>query len=110
MWAFRSRSRFGPNPSVKSSIKIINIEPSKTHADRFWWFTDHVDPLRPGYLDDLHKDFDAGAGGVKLLPWFHGVLPDHPGLIRVFELCSKLHKPVDLGFLLVVLSSQSALR
>jgi membrane dipeptidase len=74
--------------------KQYQVNAWKAHKDRFWWFTDHVDPHRPGYLDDLEKDFETGAAGVKLLPWFHGLLADHPGFLRVYELCRKRHKPI----------------
>src|SRR5262249_28545418 len=56
----------------------------------------HVDPSRDRYLEDLGKDFEAGAAGVKLLPLFHGYLADHPGFIKVYELCEKHKKPVIL--------------
>jgi membrane dipeptidase len=74
--------------------KQYQVDAWKAHKDKFWWFTDHIDPTRTGYLDDLLADFEAGASGIKLLPWFHGLLPDHPGFLKVFELCAKHKKPV----------------
>src|SRR5262249_44409083 len=87
---------FDPNAVKRVISKQYQVESWKAHRDRFWWFTDHVDPNRPGYLDDLEKDFETGASGVKLLPWFHGYLADHPGFLRVYELCQKRRKPIIL--------------
>jgi predicted TIM-barrel fold metal-dependent hydrolase len=70
------------------------------HPDLFWWFPDHVDPLRETYLEDLQKNFEEGATGIKLLPVFHGYFPDHPGFLPVYEMCRKHKKPIvlDLSF------------
>jgi membrane dipeptidase len=86
----------GVDPAAIQDVvnKEYQVDAWKAHKDRFWWFTDHIDPARPGYLDDLRRDFDTGAAGVKLLPWFHGFLADHPGFLRVFELCRERCKPI----------------
>ena len=76
--------------------KAYMFEAFKKHPERFWWFPDHVDPSRNGFLDDMLKDFENGASGIKLLPIFHGALPDHPGFIKAFELCRKHRKSVIL--------------
>jgi len=68
----------------------------RAHRDRLFWFTDHVDPNRPGYLDDLKADLDAGAVGVKLLPVFMGMLPDNPGFRPVYALCRERGLPIIL--------------
>ncbi len=68
----------------------------RAHRDRLFWFTDSVDPNRPGYLDDLKADLDAGAVGVKLLPVFMGMLPDNPGFRPVYELCRERNVPIIL--------------
>jgi membrane dipeptidase len=88
----------GFRPAALKNVisKEYQVASWKAHKDRFWWFTDHIDPNRKGYLKDLEKDFDTGAAGIKLLPWFHGLLPDHPGFIKVFEVCRKYKKPVIL--------------
>jgi membrane dipeptidase len=90
--------RRGFDPAAIKNVvsKQYQVEAWKKHPDRFWWFTDHIDPTRPSYLDDLDRDFDLGAAGIKMLPWFHGVLPDHPAYLRVYELCRKRRKPVIL--------------
>jgi membrane dipeptidase len=74
--------------------KQYQVAAWKAHKNKFWWFTDHIDPNRKGFLDDLLRDFETGAAGIKLLPWFHGLLPDHAGFIEVFEQCGKHKKPV----------------
>ncbi|MCH8188334.1 MAG: amidohydrolase family protein [Proteobacteria bacterium] len=45
-------------------------------------------------LEDLDKDFELGADGVKILSNFHGFLPDNPGFMPVYEMCRKYNKPV----------------
>lgn len=83
--------------AIKNVVsKRYQVEVWKKCPDRFWWFTDHIDPTRPSCLDDLQRDFEMGASGIKMLPWFHGVLPDHPTYLRVYELCRKHRKPVIL--------------
>ncbi|HZW35093.1 MAG TPA: membrane dipeptidase [Isosphaeraceae bacterium] len=80
--------------------KDYQVATWKRYPDLFDWFPDHIDPSRPGYLDDLRRDLEAGASGIKLLPVFHGFWPDHPGFLPVYELCRKLKKPVivDLSY------------
>lgn len=72
------------------------LETWRAHRDRLFWFTDSVDPNRPGYLDDLKADLDQGAAGVKLLPVFVGMLPDNPGFRPVYELCRERGLPIIL--------------
>jgi predicted TIM-barrel fold metal-dependent hydrolase len=84
-----------------ASVRLVyNTQYQKTalikHPDLFWWFPDHIDPLRETYLEDLQRNFEEGAAGIKLLPVFHGFLPDHPGFIPVYEMCRKYKKPVIL--------------
>ncbi len=88
----------GFKPEVLADVisKAYQVKAFQAHRKRFWWFTDHLDPMRKGFLDDLATDFEAGASGVKMLPWFHGVLPDHAAYLRVYELCRKHKKPVIL--------------
>ncbi|MDD2764620.1 MAG: amidohydrolase family protein, partial [Opitutaceae bacterium] len=78
-----------PVGSLPLYSKEYMVDAWKAHRDRFYWFTDHVDPSRKGYLDDLQRDLEMGAEGVKLLPAFHGFLPDNPGFTPVYELCRK---------------------
>jgi predicted TIM-barrel fold metal-dependent hydrolase len=52
--------------------------------------------VRETYLEDLQRNFEQGATGVKLLPVFHGYFPDHPGFIPVYEMCRKYKKPIVL--------------
>jgi membrane dipeptidase len=68
----------------------------KRHPDLFYWFPDHNDPLRETDLEDLERNFEAGATGIKLLPVFHGFFPDHPGYMELYEVCRKWNKPVVL--------------
>jgi membrane dipeptidase len=76
--------------------KEYQVKAWRAHKKRFWWFTDHIDPMRKTYREDLLRDFEAGASGIKMLPWFHGVLPVNPGYIPIYELCQKHKKPVIL--------------
>jgi len=72
------------------------LETWRAHRDRLYWFTDSVDPNRPGYLDDLKADLDSGAVGVKLMPVFVGMLPDNSGFRPVYELCRERGLPIIL--------------
>lgn len=72
------------------------VQAWKENRERFWWFPDSISPLRESYLDDLQKDFYEGASGIKLLPIFHGFLPDHPGWRPVYDLCHLHRKPIIL--------------
>jgi membrane dipeptidase len=93
--AVQIRQRGVKPETIKDVVsKQYQVDCWKAHKDKFWWFTDHIDPTRPSYLDDLLADFETGASGIKLLPWFHGLLPDHPGFLKVYELCRKHKKPI----------------
>jgi predicted TIM-barrel fold metal-dependent hydrolase len=70
----------------------------QAHKDRFWYFPDGVDPMHEDYLKDLEHNFDLGASGVKLLPMFHGLLPDNRAWLPVYELCQKRGKPVIIDW------------
>ncbi len=95
--AVQIRQRGVKPESLRDVIsKRYQFQAFRAHPKRFYWFTDHIDPLRKSYLDDLRRDFDDGASGIKMLPWFHGVLPDHAYYRRVYELCRKRRKPVIL--------------
>jgi membrane dipeptidase len=80
--------------------KDYQVATWRRHPDLFYWFTDHIDPARRGYLEDLQHDLEMGASGIKLLSVFHGYWPDHPGFLPVYELCRKHKKPViiDLSY------------
>jgi len=90
--------RRGQDPVLFKAVanKQYQFRSWTKYKDRFWWFTDHVSPIRETYLEDLVRDLDAGASGVKLLPIFHGLLADHPGWLPVYEICRKRRKPVVL--------------
>jgi len=95
--AVQIRKRGVDPDKIKTVVsKEYQVAAFKKFPERFWWFTDHLDPLRPSCLDDLKRDFDEGASGIKMLPWFHGVLPDHPTYVRVLESCRRHKKPVIL--------------
>src|SRR6185295_17935085 len=72
----------------------------KKHPDLFWWFPEHIDPVRETYLEDLQKNFEDGAAGIKMMTVFHGYFPDHPGFLPVYEMCRKYKKPIimDLSY------------
>ena len=93
--AFEIRSR-GQSPAIL--LPVINREYQiaswKAHQDRFWWFPGHVNPLHERLTDEIGKWFDMGASGLKLLPLFHGLLPDHPSFRPVYELCRQRKKPI----------------
>ena len=76
--------------------KEYHVQSWEAHKDRFWWFTDGVNPVHEDYLEVLERDFERGASGVKLMPILHGLLPDHPAWHPVYELCRKHRKPVIL--------------
>lgn len=94
----------GGGRSPLRAVPVINrqyqINAWKAHKERFWWFPDHVDPLRETMMEDLEGYLDMGASGFKLLPLFHGFLPDNPGFRPVYELCRRRKKPmiVDLSW------------
>ena len=66
--------------------------------DRFIWFTDHINPDRPGYLDRIREDLDAGAVGLKLFPAYTGHWPSDPGLCKVYELCAERDVPIIMAW------------
>lgn len=68
----------------------------KAHKDRFWFFPGYVNPVHEDLIEDLERFLDQGAAGLKLLPLFHGILPDHPGFRPVYELCKRRNKPIIL--------------
>lgn len=76
----------------------------RAHQDRFWWFPDSISPIREGYARELARNFERGAGGIKLLLPFHGLLPDHPAWRPVYDLCRKHRKPIiwEDGYFLYV--------
>lgn len=96
---------------VAAQLRLYKIDPAaarlvyntsyqkrawKKHPELFYWFCDHIDPTRESYLEDLERDFDEGAAGIKMLPIFHGYFPDHPGYVPVYEMCRKRKKPIIL--------------
>jgi len=85
-----------PRQSFPFCSEEYKLQTWRAHRELFCWFTDHVDPSRAGYLDDLQRDLEMGADGVKLMPALHGFLPDNPGFLPVYALCRKLNKPVIL--------------
>ena len=66
--------------------------------DRFIWFTDHINPDRPGYLDRIREDLDAGAVGLKIFPAYTGHWPSDPGLRKVYELCAERDVPIIMAW------------
>ncbi len=86
--------RVDPDISAPVYAREYAIKTWQDNRHMFYWFPDHVDPSRPGYLEDLRKDFELGADGVKILSNFHGFLPDNPGFMPVYEMCHKYNKPV----------------
>src|SRR5262249_40052637 len=48
----------GIKPDLLRAVvsKEYQVAAWKAHRDRFWWFTDHLDPMRPMYLEDLERD------------------------------------------------------
>ena len=86
----------GQNPVELTEVanKQYQYSSWKAHQDRFWWFPDHINPLHEGYLETLEQDFQRGASGIKMLPVFHGLLPDHKSWLPVYELCRKHRKPI----------------
>jgi predicted TIM-barrel fold metal-dependent hydrolase len=92
-----SKFRFdGGDPIAQKRIYNLKYQLDfwRAHKDRFWWFTGSVNPLREGYLERVDRDLEAGASGVKLLPIFFGLFPDHHGWMPVYDLCRKRRKPI----------------
>jgi len=83
-----------PERSAPVYSKAYMVTAWQRHRDLFYWFPDHVDPSRGGYLQALERDLGKGASGVKILSAFHGFLPDNPGFMPVYELCRRYRKPV----------------
>jgi predicted TIM-barrel fold metal-dependent hydrolase len=81
-------------------LPVINrkyqVESWKAHKDRFWWFYGHGNPLHEDVDEDLKRAFEMGCSGLKGLPLFHGLLPDHPGFQPLYDLCQKHKKPIIL--------------
>lgn len=90
--------RRGQSPVVL--VPVVNrkyqMESWQAHKDRFYWFHGHGNPIHENLVEDLERAFDMGCSGVKGLPLFHGLLPDHPGFRPVYELCRKRKKPFIL--------------
>lgn len=90
--------------SPLKAVPVINrryqIESWKAHKDRFYWFPNHIDPMNENLIEDLESYVDMGASGFKLLPLFHGFLPDNPGFLPVYDLCRRRKKPmiIDLSW------------
>lgn len=70
------------------------------HRDRFFWFSDSVDPRVPGYVERAEQDLDRGASGLKLLPLFVHTDMGDPRWRPIFELLQKKNKPciIDLSW------------
>jgi predicted TIM-barrel fold metal-dependent hydrolase len=83
-----------PVELIEVANKKYQYSSWKAHRDRFWWFPDHINPLHENFLDELKKDFNNGAAGIKMLPIFHGLLPDHRSWMPVYDLCQKMKKPI----------------
>ena len=43
--------------------KEYHVQSWEAHKDRFWWFTDGVNPVHEDYLEVLERDFERGASG-----------------------------------------------
>lgn len=88
----------GHSPAIV--LPVINREYQvnswKAHKDRFWWFYGHGNPIHENLVEDLDRAFTIGCAGVKGLPLFHGLLPDHSGFRPVYDLCKKRRKPIIL--------------
>jgi predicted TIM-barrel fold metal-dependent hydrolase len=70
------------------------------YPDRFWWFSDSIDPRVPGYVERAAQDLDRGATGLKLLPSFVDTPIDDPGWQPIFALLRDRRKPciIDLSY------------
>ena len=70
------------------------------HPDRFFWFSDSIDPRVPGYVERAEQDLDRGASGLKLLPLFVDTEMGDPRWRSIFELLRKTGKPciIDLSW------------
>lgn len=77
--------------------KEYYIEAVRKYPSRFLWFTDHIHPDQPGYLDRLRADFDEGAVGAKVFPYYP-TFPDEDGWMKVFELCASQGKPIIMDY------------
>jgi predicted TIM-barrel fold metal-dependent hydrolase len=97
--AVENRAR-GVSPVTMLPVinKEYQVKAWQAHKDRFWFFTDSVNPLHEHFLEDLDRDFQMGASGVKLLPMFHGLMPDNPAWLPVYELCQKRRKPIIIDW------------
>lgn len=88
----------GSSPATMLAVvnRQYQVAAWQAHRDRFWFFPGYVNPLHEGLIEDLERFLDQGAGGLKLLPLFHGLLPDHPSFRPVYDLCRRRNKPIIL--------------
>ena len=71
-----------------------------SHEDRFFLFSDSIDPRVPGYVDRAAQDLDRGASGLKMLPAFANSAIDEPCWEPIFQLLSERQKAciIDLSY------------
>jgi predicted TIM-barrel fold metal-dependent hydrolase len=84
------------NPiDLKSVVnRAYQLRAWRANRDRFWLFVNRSNPLSETFLEDLERDFDAGAVGWKIMPLFYGFLADNPGYLPAYELCQRRRCPV----------------
>lgn len=88
---YRGESPITMLPVINRKYQIASW---KAHKDRFWFFPAYPNPIHEGFLEDLERMFDEGAAGLKLIPLFNGILPDHPAFRPLYELCKRRNKPI----------------
>jgi len=86
------------DPAANRITKEYFLDALPGNTDRLIWFTDHITPDRPGYLDRIREDLDAGAVGLKIFPAYRGHLPSDPGLRKVYEICAERDVPIIMAW------------
>ena len=86
------------DPAANRITKQYFLDALEGNTDRLIWFTDHINPDRPGYLDRIRADLDAGAVGLKLFPAYTGHWPSDDGLRKVYELCAERDVPIIMAW------------
>lgn len=68
------------------------------YPDRFLWFATVKHPARPETLDEIRRDFDDGALGLKIFPPYLNLPATDPGLMAIYRMCAEENRRVILSF------------
>jgi predicted TIM-barrel fold metal-dependent hydrolase len=69
----------------------------KKYPDRLFWFLTLPDPRREDILEVIKKDFELGAGGIKIFPALINMNLNDSKLMDIFRLARDHKKVIMLG-------------